>query len=326
MTASESASSGAKGARPRVSVIVPARNARGHLEKLVAALDAQTLPHGEFELVIADDGSRDGSVEWIEKLGSKWIRLAPGAPMNSYAARNRAVAASVGEILAFCDADCIPEPDWLERGVAALERCDVAAGRIRFIVPERRTVWTLLDMDSSKDHEREVRNQTAETANLFLRRDLFERLEGFEQTIPEFGDFDFAQRAVAAGADLAYVDDVCVWHPTRNRGRDFLRAQWIYSRGYGAREGRAGRRPDDVAIKSLVPIVRVARSRRWWGRSLGPDRRWLGENGVVPTPLETLKALPLMYLVVPYLRIAAQFWGWLDGRRLGRDPTADAAT
>lgn len=325
MTSRRSGSGHEPGDRPRVSVIVPARNARSHLEKLVPALSVQTLPRSDFELVVADDGSSDGSVEWIEQMGADWIRLAPGVPINSYAARNRAVAASVGEILAFCDADCVPEPDWLERGIAALALCDVVAGRIRFIVPERRTVWTLLDMDSSKDHEREVRNKTAETANLFLRRELFDRLGGFEQTIPEFGDFDFAQRAVAAGAELMYADDVLVWHPTRNRGRDFLRAQWIYSHGYGACEGRAGRRPDDVSIKALIPIVRVVRSRRWWGRSIGPDRRWLGENGVVATPMETLKALPLMYVVVPYLRIVAQFRGWLDGRRLRRDPTADAA-
>jgi len=62
--------------------------------------------------------------------------------------------------------------------------------------------------------------------------------------------------------------------------------------------------------------VTPLRSRRWWGRSVGPDRHWLGENDVIPTRVETLKALPIMYLVVPYLRAAAQFRGWLDGRRL----------
>jgi glycosyltransferase involved in cell wall biosynthesis len=299
-----------------VSVIVPVKNGRAYLESLVAALAAQTLPPAFFELVVADDGSTDGSLEWLESLDREFVRVTVGPPRNSYAARNRAARLARAPVLAFCDVDCVPEPEWLERGLAALERADVIAGRIRFAVPQRRTVWTLLDMDTSKDHERQVRNGTAETANLFLRRELYERLGGFEEVIPEFGDFDFVQRAVALGASLAFDPEVVAWHPTRDRARPFLRAQWIYCHGYGARESRAGRFPRDLRLRSLVPIVPQVRSRRWWGRSLGPDRRWLGENGVVPTRTETLKALPLMYLVVPYLRIAAQFLGWLDGREL----------
>ena len=173
-------------------------------------------------------------------------------------------------------------------------------------------------MDTSKDHEREVWNGTAETANLIVRRDLFDRVGGFEEEIPEYGDFDFVQRCVAGGASLVFASDVVVWHPTRDRAKPFLRAQWIYSRGYGALEGRAGRVPDDMTLKSLVPFVRPLRARRWWGKSYGPDRRWLGENGVVPTRTETLIALPIMYLLVPYLRAAAQFQGWRDGRRIRR--------
>ena len=300
---------------PEISVIVPVRNGRGYVEELVAALERQTLAPPRFELVLADDGSTDGTLEWLAARALPWVKVAPGPPRNSYAARNRAVANSVGAVLAFCDVDCVPEPDWLERGSEALATTDIVAGRVRFILPERRTVWTLLDMDSSKDHEREVRNATAETANLLLRRTVFDAVGGFEEAIPEFGDFDFVQRAVANGAMLSFGDDVVVWHPTRDRAKPFLRAHWIYSRGYGVREGEAGRTPHDLRWKALVPIVSVFRTRRWWGRSIGPDRRWLGENGVTPTRFETLIALPLLYLFLPYFRAAAQFAGWREGRR-----------
>jgi glycosyltransferase involved in cell wall biosynthesis len=308
---------------PRVSVIVPVRNGRADLEKLVAALEGQTLLRTDFELVLADDGSTDGSVEFVlNDVQGDWIRVTSASPKNSYAARNRAVAASRAPVLAFCDADCVPTPDWLERGLAALETAEVVAGRIRFVLPPRRTVWTLLDMDTSKDHERQVRNGTAETANLFLRRELFDRIGGFEEVIPEFGDFDFVQRAVALDASLVFAPDAVVWHPTRNRARQFFRAQWIYNRGYGARESRAGRMPQELRLNALVPFVSVLRSRRWWGRSYGPDRRWLAENRVVPTTMETLQALPIIYVVLPYFRAAAQLCGYLDGRRLRRSALA----
>jgi glycosyltransferase involved in cell wall biosynthesis len=312
--------------KPRVSVIVPVRNGREHLEKLVEALAAQTVPVSEFELVVADDGSTDGSAEWLRQVEGGWVRVTDGPGLNSYAARNRAVRSSRAPVLAFCDADCVPVRDWLERGLDALETSDIVAGRVRFVVPANRTVWTLLDMDCSKDHEREVRNATAETANLFLRRELFDTVGGFEDVIPEFGDFDFVQRAVGLGASLSFAADVVVWHPTRNRAKQYLRAQWIYSRGYAAREGRAGRVPQDIKPKSLVPVVPMLRSRRWWGRSVGPDRRWLGEHGVVPTTLETLRALPLMYFIVPYLRAVAQLCGWRDGRRLRIASTQEVPT
>ena len=307
------------GGRLRASVIVPVRNGRRDLEKLLDALADQTIPQSDFEVVIADDGSTDGTTEWLHGLESDWVRVTAGGPHNSYAARNRAVAFSRSDVLAFCDADCVPVADWLERGLAALGNTDMAAGRVRFILPARRTVWTLLDMDTSKDHEREVHNGTAETANLFLRRELFDRVGGFEETIPEFGDFDFAQRAVQSGATLSFANDVVVWHPTRDRARQLLRAHWIYNRGYAARESRARRVPDALRWRALVPVISVARSRKWWGRSYGPDVRWLSENSVIPTRAETLRALPLMYLVFPYLRAAAQLRGWLDGRRLRDD-------
>jgi GT2 family glycosyltransferase len=303
------------------SVIVPVRNGRRHVLELLAALKAQTLPRSSFEVVIGDDGSSDGSTDGLAG-DDGWVRVAYGPPRNSYAARNRAVAASAAPVLAFCDSDCLPEPDWLERGLAALADTDLAAGRIRFVVPEPRTVWTLLDMDGTKDHERQVQQGTAETANLFLRRGIFDAVGGFDGSLPEHGDFDFVERCVAAGARLTYVHDAVVWHPARQRARPFLRALWIYNRWYAARASRDGVRPDAAKLRCLVPLVSTLRARRRQGRPLGLDRAWLAANGVEPQRAESLRALPLMYLLVPYLRAAAQIRGWWDGRGLRRRQAA----
>jgi glycosyltransferase involved in cell wall biosynthesis len=299
---------------PRVSVITPVRNGAADIAALLECLERQTLARAGFEIVIGDDGSTDGGTTEIETADGH-VRVAVGPPRNSYATRNMAVAASRGEVLAFCDADCRPEPDWLERGLAALEAADLVAGRFRFDVPAARTAWTLVDMDGSKDHEHQVRIGLAETANLFIRRDLFDRLGGLDGSIAEYGDFEFAERAVAAGARLAYAHDAAVWHPTRDSGRSLLRALWKYNRGYAVHAGRAGVVPDAVRLREWVPFVQTFRSRRRFGRSLGPDRAWLRSNGVEPTAWETLRALPILYLVIPYLRSAAQLQGWREGRR-----------
>src|SRR5262245_44903033 len=108
---------------PDVSVIVPVRNGVAHLKRLVAALERQTLPRERFQVVVADDGSTDQPERFAS--GDDWLTVLEGQPSNSYAARNRGVAASTADSIAFCDADCVPEPTWLERGLARLETAEL---------------------------------------------------------------------------------------------------------------------------------------------------------------------------------------------------------
>lgn len=308
-----------RGRKPIVSVIVPVRDGADDVAELLQTLEQQTLPPSEFEVVFGDDGSTDGGTDGIESADGH-VRVAAGPPRNSYAARNRAVSISRGQILAFCDADCRPEPDWLERGLAELAQTELAAGRIYFNVPEPRTVWTLVDIDGSKNHEVQVRFGVAETANLFLRRELFDAVGGFEEQVPEYGDFDFVERCVATGARLKYAPSAVVSHPARTSGRALLRAFWKYNHGYGMREGRERRVPEGMWLRSWVPLVQPIRARRRAGCSLTPDRQWLCANGVEATRAETARALLVLYVVVPYLRNVAQTVGWLEGRRLESIP------
>jgi GT2 family glycosyltransferase len=297
------------------SVIVPVRNGGDDLRELLPMLAAQTIPRERFEVVIGDDGSTDGSTDGVATRDG-WVRVAAGPPRSSYAARNRAASLARAPVLAFCDADCRPEPWWLGAGLAALEEADLAAGLIRFSAPAHRTVWTLLDMETFKDHERQVKLANAETANLFVRRDIFERLNGFDESLPEHGDFDFANRAVARGARLVFAPAAELRHPTRNAARPFLRTVWIMHRWYAARETRAGRRPDRLKIRWWLPLAQPVWSRRSVGRPLLLDANRLSASGVRPTRMEHLLAALIMYLVLPYVAAAAQVSGWRVGRRL----------
>ena len=302
---------------PLVSVIVPVRNGAEDLRGLLECLERQTLARDNFEIVIADDGSIDDGTKSLETADGR-VRVTYAPPANSYAARNRAVANSTAPVLAFCDADCRPEAAWLDEGLKALGDADIVAGRIRLLPPERLTPWSLIDMESAKDHEHAVRNGVAETANLFLRRELFEDAGGFDDTLPEHGDFDFVERCVAGGATLTFGAESVVWHPVRTSALAVMRAMWKYNRWYATRVSRARQRPSGVNLREWVPLVQTIRGRRRVGRSLGPDQRWLGQNGVTPSRREIAQAVPFMYLVMPYLRAAAQLRGWWDGRRLRR--------
>lgn len=300
--------------RPLVTVVVPVRDA-GSLDRLVDALGRQTLDLMGIEVLIADDGSTDGSTAAAaQRAGELRLRVLRGEPVNSYAARNRGIAAARGPVIAFCDADCEPQSAWLEDGIAALADSDIAAGRIRLAVPVRRSVWHLLDVDTFLDQERAVRGGAAATANLFVRRSVFERLGGFDDSQPNQGDHDFVGRAVAAGFRLKFAEGAVVFHPTRGR-RAFLRKVWAVNRRYAARCARRGTRPEGLKLRSLVPLVQPLRARRRFGRTILLDRTRLQECGVRPSVAEYVLALPLQYLFLPYLSSAAQAVGWFEARR-----------
>jgi GT2 family glycosyltransferase len=223
---------------------------------------------------------------------------------------------SAAPALAFTDADCRPEPEWLTAGLVALHSSDIAAGSIRFLPPRRATVWALLDMDMFLDQERAVRAGRAVTANLFVRREIFERVGGFDGTLANHGDFDFVGRAVRAGARLRFAPDAVVWHPVREDARAFLRKVWAVNARYAARESRAYRSPEGLKLRSWVPFVQPFRARRRAGKPVGLDRRRVTTSTTQADVWANVRAFPFMYVLLPYFANIAQLAGWWYGRAL----------
>jgi glycosyltransferase involved in cell wall biosynthesis len=105
--------------RPLVTVVIPTFNRLPLLRHAVASVVAQTYP--AWELVVADDGSTDGTVEWIRSLNDPRIRvieLAHTAHVGHV--RNAGARAGSGALLAFLDSDDEWLPEKLEAQVAAM--------------------------------------------------------------------------------------------------------------------------------------------------------------------------------------------------------------
>ncbi|MCL2595295.1 MAG: glycosyltransferase [Promicromonosporaceae bacterium] len=119
---------------PLVSIVVPVYNAAATLRRTVATLSAQTWPN--LEVVIIDDGSTDGSSELLVELAAadprcRVIRQANGGV---WAARLAGIDAASGQWLAWCDADDLPHPSWIED----LVECAVTTGAQMAVCPYRR--------------------------------------------------------------------------------------------------------------------------------------------------------------------------------------------
>ena len=113
-----------------VSVVVPMRDERRFLLQQLEALAAQDYD-GPWEMVVTDDGSRDGSPElaaqWMRERGTGRLVTSAGA-RGPGAARNAGVREAKGDLLAFCDADDVVSPGWLGALVEGAGAADLVAG------------------------------------------------------------------------------------------------------------------------------------------------------------------------------------------------------
>jgi glycosyltransferase involved in cell wall biosynthesis len=247
-------------ASPLVSVIVPVFNDAPRLARCLVALRAQTWPADWLEVIVVDNGSTDDLAPALAELpGVVAIReLRPG----SYAARNVGVAAARGEILAFTDADCLPAPDWIERGVGhllAAPRCGMVGGRIdlRFADPGRPTAVELFDLLYGFPQERFVRtDRFSVTANLITRREVFDKAGLFDASLRSGGDREWGERAVGAGYEIVYAEDVVVGHPARRRIRELTARSVRIAGGHVEQTRRQTDRSRRALVRDLLWSLR----------------------------------------------------------------------
>ena len=222
---------------PTVSVIVPAHNAARRLPRLFAALAAQTVDPRTFEVLVVDDASTDETASVVARSGAARL-LRTAVSGGSYVARNLAIEEARGEVLAFTDTDCVPARDWIAAGLGALEGADIVAGHVDIPLGERPSAATLLDVARRHiDQEHRVTEYGfGATANLWMRRELIDRVGRFRDDLISGGDAEFGHRATATGATIAYAAGVLVTHPPRSEAKDLLRKQLRL--GFGAAQRR----------------------------------------------------------------------------------------
>ena len=200
------------------SVIVPAHDAAQTLARALDALAAQA-PDGRHEVIVVDDASTDGTGALAEAhpTAPRVVRRErPGGPG---AARNDGAAAARAPVLAFLDADCFPTPGWLAAGLRSLASADLVQGAV---LPLQGTPMGPWDRSLAVTRDWGL----FETANLFMARNLFERIGGFEPVVtaaeaghrPMGGAVSFGEdvwlgwRARRAGARTAFCSDALAYH------------------------------------------------------------------------------------------------------------------
>lgn len=259
--------------RPEISLIVPHLNQPEHLRRCLGALTKQSLGREEFEIIVVDNGSREAPA-WVSEWDALLVAESTPGPGP---ARNRGVAVARGEVLAFIDADCIADRNWLAEMRNALSaggpRCIVGGDvRVGCADPARMTMIEAYEtVFAYRQREYIEKKGFSGAGNLMVRRADFDRIGPFAGiTVSE--DRDWGRRATALGYRIVYAPRAIVYHPARasldeiltkwRRHTDHDFAEWMRAdRGVATWLLRAVA----LAVSPAFDIARIIGSRRLSG-------------------------------------------------------------
>jgi cellulose synthase/poly-beta-1,6-N-acetylglucosamine synthase-like glycosyltransferase len=204
----------------RVSVVVPTCKRPELLSRCLAALLEQDCAPADYEVIIVDDAACSETRLQVERwakraaLCEQTVRyLAVSDVCRTHGpatARNMGWRAASGEIIAFTDDDCIPDPGWLRIGMAAMmDGISAVAGRVIVPLPE---IPTDYEYDASHlEHGEFV------TANCFYRREALMMVGGFDErfTAAWREDSDLFFSLLERRIKWARVPEAIVVHPVR---------------------------------------------------------------------------------------------------------------
>lgn len=288
---------------PLISIIIPVWNSPGLLRRCLDAIEGQTLPRDRFEIIVVDNGSTDNTADVARSVPGV-ILLNESRP-GSYAARNRGLQHARGVYVAFTDADCLPAPDWLEKALAAAGQhpdAGVLAGRIELFEEGEAEGPAFSDYERlfSFPQAYAARGNCA-TANWISRRNVFDELGGFDESLKSGGDRQMALRVRDAGMPLIHVPDMLVLHPVRASRGSLIRKRRRLSGGRWERTGRPAR------------LARVL-----WATLYDTGRR-LRRAALAPG-LSLRRKLAVMRLTVELSLVATlEFWRLFRGQAAARD-------
>jgi glycosyltransferase involved in cell wall biosynthesis len=223
----------ADAARPLVSVLIPAYNVEEYVATAIESALDQTYPH--VEVVVVNDGSTDGTAAAIAPYLDR-ITYVDQANRGLAGARNEAIRASSGSLLALLDADDVWLPDRLERCVTRLEQ-EPEVGLVTtdaFLIEDGvrterhcygdRRVYPFPGPDDDQLEVIAMRNFLF--VSVVFRRELVDRFGGFDESLERAEDYELWARLLLTGTSAAYVPEALGYYRRRSDSLSASPEQW----------------------------------------------------------------------------------------------------
>jgi GT2 family glycosyltransferase len=279
---------------PVISVVIPTFNRRETLARVLPELARQTLPAGQYELLLCDSGSTDGTNELVAELAIPNLRhIRPAENRGRSGARNAGIREAVGEFVLFTDADILPSPNLLEEHLRlhrARPHCAVVGLEVQVdTVAEYEQV-----RDNPYDKGRHMHGRDDKemswlfflTGNASAPRQALLDVGLFDENFTVYGheDLELGYRLQKAGYPIRYNASAVNyhWHPVPFEERcDKMRHSGVATRRFYDKHHdssillRLGVNPVTLALHALISQVpdwkvklRSKSMQTGWGREL----------------------------------------------------------
>lgn len=220
---------------PLVSVIVPVLNASSHIDDCIMSLIDQDFPRTQYEIIIVDNGSKDDTLNILKRYKGH-IEIFSESKKGSYAARNNGIAGSKGKIIAFTDADCIADKNWIKELCKAFISEDIGCvvGNVK-AYPGKSLIEIFSKNKGILSQKVGLESKFlpyGQTANMAFRKDVFETIGEFDNSLISGGDADISWRMqIETGYKLVYCQNSIVEHRHRTSLKGLFKQQFRY--GFG---------------------------------------------------------------------------------------------
>ena len=220
---------------PVISVVTPTFNRKDELVHLFSSMKKQTLDPKFFEMIISDDGSTDGTEEYVKSLENKFKfnllyvsqkNLGPGS------ARNNGVKNSKGELIVFIDSDCEADSNWLEVIFNAYKNNDFDAfggpdeAKDNFLpiqIAINFSMTSFLTTGGIRGHNKNMISKFfPRSHNMGVKKTLFEKIGGFG-SLRHGQDIELSNRIINEQAVVKLLSNAIVYHRRRTTLLKFFR-------------------------------------------------------------------------------------------------------
>ena len=198
----------------RFSVIIPAFNASHTIERCLSSLMRQSVKREDYEVIIVDDGSRDGTSDIVKEFPVKYLWQANKGPAS---ARIRGAKEAEGEIVLFTDADCVVQHDWIEEMVRFFDDPEVMAVKGAYKTSQKSLVARFAQVEFEERFEMLKKVEAIDMVDTYsaaYRKSTFLSLGGFDPSFPVANneDTELSYRMSEAGYRMIFNPNAIVYH------------------------------------------------------------------------------------------------------------------
>ena len=241
-----------------LSVVIPTYNRLNSLKQVLIALEKQSYPYNNYEVVVVSDGSTDNTNDFIQHFHPKFeFHALVQNNSGVAAARNQGVNKSIGEIVLFLDDDVVPATNLLETHANAHEACPKSVIIGKMLTPKNYALspWAWWEQEQLARQYYEIENglwnptpRQFYTGNASVRRKYILEAGGFNPLFLRAEDIELAYRLEKLGLEFKLRSDAIGYHYVERSYESWLKI----ADAYGKNDVIFGQDPDR---KWIVPVI-----------------------------------------------------------------------